>query len=444
MTLTPGMAFWVQNQHSASQSVVLFGKVVMDASKSITLSPSMNLFGYPFSSKISLDSTTLHNDGAQGASSQTDSPGPDVISKVSPCASYWLKALFGDPNDGKWLNTDNVLANDHLKPGRGYWYHRAGSSSFTWQEPRPYVNPFDSGSTAPQISGMAISSNGAGMVLTISCSGATGEKLEIFSKSISEDDSFDPINGWTVLTNNIQTNASTSITWTDATALSNASRIYIVSRQDVDTDADGLSNGYETFVSHTNPAAADSDGDGLSDGDEVLKFGTSPLTQDTNSTGVPDGQRDFDGDGITNLYEIASGSDPLAPSLQGSGYSYDQIVIEDAQDGDLANWVSYNGTNYAENIVDPDKPGNRVIKLVGPTSYYMSFPQVLPSSYSIISWTAKNTTSNVFYAYCSTSIGNRMIRYYANDDGYDGIYEGNYYISYSIGGIARDGKYHTR
>lgn len=67
--------------------------------------------------------------------------------------------------------------------------------------------------------------------------------------------------------------------------------------QEVDSDADGLSDGEEVEYG-TDPAVSDSDGDGLSDGDEV-EAGTDPVLVDT------------DGDGLSDGDEVAAGTDPF-------------------------------------------------------------------------------------------------------------------------------------
>ena len=74
---------------------------------------------------------------------------------------------------------------------------------------------------------------------------------------------------------------------------------------DMDTDADGLSDAEETTVYQTNPNYRDTDRDGLSDGDEVHgRFGhiTSPTLYDT------------DGDGLSDYMETIMHLDPNDPA----------------------------------------------------------------------------------------------------------------------------------
>ena len=85
-----------------------------------------------------------------------------------------------------------------------------------------------------------------------------------------------------------------------------------------DTDGDGLSDGEEHTLG-TNPLAEDTDGDGLPDGVEVHQTGTNPLLVDTDGDGTPDGMEDADGDGLTNLEELALGTDPGVADTDGDG-----------------------------------------------------------------------------------------------------------------------------
>ncbi len=68
-----------------------------------------------------------------------------------------------------------------------------------------------------------------------------------------------------------------------------------------DPDHDGLTN-LEEYQLGTDPHNRDTDGDGLSDGDEVHLYHTNPLLYDT------------DGDGIGDGLEVQTGSNPLDPA----------------------------------------------------------------------------------------------------------------------------------
>jgi len=82
-----------------------------------------------------------------------------------------------------------------------------------------------------------------------------------------------------------------------------------------DTDADGVTDAYETSVSHTDPLSADTDRDGVSDGAEVA------AGSDAGRADVPAAARaagfggtadlDTDGDGLSDGYEQKLGTDPL-------------------------------------------------------------------------------------------------------------------------------------
>jgi hypothetical protein len=110
-----------------------------------------------------------------------------------------------------------------------------------------------------------------------------------------------------------------------------------------DTDGDGLSDGDEMSVYHTNPMEKDTDGDGLSDYEEVMVYHTHPQKPDTDGDGILDGKeiknktnafsgdrdkdglsdrmekkigtdinnKDTDGDGVTDKDEWNRGTDPL-------------------------------------------------------------------------------------------------------------------------------------
>ena len=69
----------------------------------------------------------------------------------------------------------------------------------------------------------------------------------------------------------------------------------------------------------TDPALADTDGDGLADSVETLNTMTDPTTPNTYDPVVTDGDLDLDSDGLTNLEELAAGTDPIEPDTDGEG-----------------------------------------------------------------------------------------------------------------------------
>ena len=95
----------------------------------------------------------------------------------------------------------------------------------------------------------------------------------------------------------------------------------------VDTDGDGLSDGYEDLISLTDPFVSDTDQDGLNDSIEVRELGTDPLLADT------------DGDGFDDGFETRTGYDPV--SIFSSPDLYSEILVAIEFRFNAANGVSY-------------------------------------------------------------------------------------------------------
>jgi hypothetical protein len=85
-----------------------------------------------------------------------------------------------------------------------------------------------------------------------------------------------------------------------------------------DTDADGIDDYIEKELGlKTNKA--DTDGDGLLDGYELYVSFTDPLSTDSDQNGTLDGDEDTDSDGLTNLQEQEHGSNPWFPDTDFDG-----------------------------------------------------------------------------------------------------------------------------
>ncbi len=96
-----------------------------------------------------------------------------------------------------------------------------------------------------------------------------------------------------------------------------------------DPDGDGLTTDQEVALG-TDPQKYDTDGDGLSDGDEVNVTHTNPLLADT------------DGDGMSDWQEYVAGSSPT------NSTSVFQITgIQTASGMNMLTWTSATGKNYS-------------------------------------------------------------------------------------------------
>ena len=117
-----------------------------------------------------------------------------------------------------------------------------------------------------------------------------------------------------------------------------------------DYDNDGLLDGDEINLYHSNPASTDSDGDGISDGDEVNLYNTHPDSADT------------DNDGLSDYEELNNGvTDPLNPDSDNDtmydGWEIDNNFDPSVDDGSLDrdNDGVPNNQEFL-NKTDPDNP----------------------------------------------------------------------------------------
>lgn len=127
--------------------------------------------------------------------------------------------------------------------------------------------------------------------------------------------------------------------WTDPGSSPGSNQFYAAGNADVtpatDPDGDGLPWGRELYLYHTSPTDSDSDADGMSDGWEVA-HGLNPL--------VNDASLDADYDGLLNFQEYQLGADPTKADTHGDempdgwevANGLDPLDRADAAQGDSA------------------------------------------------------------------------------------------------------------
>ncbi len=117
------------------------------------------------------------------------------------------------------------------------------------------------------------------------------------------------------MTNLVLTNSAA--VWEDANISSNDRVRFYGAANRMDTDEDGLTDGAEKFVYHTDPGEEDTDSDGLPDGWEVHN-GLDPLDE----TGANGSEGDLDEDGFDNALELELGAPPNNPAWNGEELAY--------------------------------------------------------------------------------------------------------------------------
>ncbi len=129
----------------------------------------------------------------------------------------------------------------------------------------------------------------------------------------------------------------------------------------IDSDEDGLPDGYEIWDLQTDPYNADSDRDGLPDGYEVLYSHTDPLQFDSNT--------DRDGDGLSALEEYEKGTNPLYADTDFDGIN-DGEDIEPLTTEALADQSDYQSSRFEPELgiydhkkVYIDVNGNRQVQI---------------------------------------------------------------------------------
>lgn len=165
-------------------------------------------------------------------------------------------------------------------------------------------------------------------------------------------------NDWTWVGTLVVTNSETNV-FVDTSFTEDRAKVrFYAAASAVDSDSDGLNDGFEVFVSHSALDSQDGDEDGLSDYDEYWTYHTNPLDADTDHDGIDDpteitrgldpNDPDTDHDGLKDGDEDIIGTDPLDPDSDNDGL-LDGWEIENG-----LNPLNASGDNGADGDLDGD------------------------------------------------------------------------------------------
>ncbi len=132
LAVQPGQAFWLLT--GAAHTVTFLGEVRADETVQIVLEPGYNMISWPYPTTLILQLSSLHDDGAYGATVSTDA---DCILAYDPVSGYTRHWLYDDGVNVAWLqgaSPSGLL----FEPGQGYWYFRQpAQGQFTWTCVKP-------------------------------------------------------------------------------------------------------------------------------------------------------------------------------------------------------------------------------------------------------------------------------------------------------------------
>lgn len=111
-------------------------------------------------------------------------------------------------------------------------------------------------------------------------------------------------NVWNVAVQNLLPVNTNPAVWNSS--LSGDRGFFRTGNMDIDSDSDGINDAREQIVYKTDPSAADTDGDGMPDGWEITRG-----LKATSGVGADGASGDFDGDGLGNLLEYETGTEPF-------------------------------------------------------------------------------------------------------------------------------------
>ena len=244
LTLFPGEGFVLDNRQSVSQVVFLKGEVVLDDECQLIMYPALNLFGYPYSTAVSLDQMAL----GQGLANSE-------VQIIDPATN---KPVFG----------------------KGYWLVQKGDEPLLWTEKRPYAGVFPTNHQPLNISAINMSPEKDSATLVIQCSGNDNETIDVYYQDVDPNEPFTSLTGWRIAAENLPTKGEQTLEWTDQGSTERAApdkicvRYYLAGNANIDLNGDGIPdirdlilNGKEAIITnlqqHTCTAAVFGNNNGV-------------------------------------------------------------------------------------------------------------------------------------------------------------------------------------
>ncbi|MEI6166494.1 MAG: LamG-like jellyroll fold domain-containing protein [bacterium] len=203
---------------------------------------------------------------------------------------------------------------------------------------------------------------------------------------------------WWVVATNLVTAGTNSLEWVDTSATngpSDGKKFYWIGNS-VDSDGDGVADGREAIIYHTNPDSIDSDNDGLVDGfsGKVLT-NTYPAGVATNgcfyvegemSWGTDPAKFDTDSDGMGDGWEVAHQHNPLdpndPPNVSGT------VVYSGRQTGTVWVIAVTSSNSWSTSHCSTSSPS------ASPNTFSYLIPDLEQTNYWVKAWLDSNLNGN--------------------------------------------------
>ena len=137
--LARGLGFWVKRPTGAGSTLYVKGQV-SETKQSTEVKTGLNLVGYGAVEAFTLNDSSINWSGAYGGTGNTSTS--DKLIVVESNGTFNEYFFFTKPAgwpagydalDHKWIKSDYTLATATIPAGRGFWYQRRGTGSFTFQ-----------------------------------------------------------------------------------------------------------------------------------------------------------------------------------------------------------------------------------------------------------------------------------------------------------------------